>query len=132
VDARTAGDPQAIQRAVALLAQAQRPLLLAGGGIIDAEASKETVALAELLDMALVPSYGHTDAVPNSHPLYVGPPGGRGSGEAAEALHRADVILALGTRLNQATTHWNYRVINRETRIIQVDIDAQEDRKSVV
>ena len=126
VDARVAGDAQAIQRAVALLAQAQRPLLLVGGGVVDAEASTETVALAELLDMALVPSYGHTDAVPNSHPLYVGPPGGRGAGEAAEALHRADVILALGTRLNQATTHWNYRVINRETQIIQVDIDAQE------
>jgi len=126
VDARVAGDAQAIQRAVALLAQAQRPLLLVGGGVVDAEASTETVALAELLDMALVPSYGHTDAVPNSHPLYVGPPGGRGAGEAAEALHRADVILALGTRLNQATTLWNYRVINRETRIIQVDIDAQE------
>ena len=95
-----------------LLAQAQRPLLLAGGGVIDAEASNEAVALAELLDMALVPSYGHTDAVPNSHHLYVGPAGGRGSGEAAEAIHRADVILALGTRLNQSTTFWNYSVIN--------------------
>jgi acetolactate synthase-1/2/3 large subunit/sulfoacetaldehyde acetyltransferase len=126
VDARIAGDSQAIQRAVTLLAQAQRPLLLAGGGIIDAEASKEAVALAELLDMALVPSYGHTDAVPNSHHLYVGPPGGRGSGEASEALHRADVILALGTRLNQSTTFWDYRVINPQTRIVQVDIDAQE------
>jgi len=126
VDARLAGDAQAIQRAVTLLAQAQRPLLLAGGGIIDAEASKEAVALAELLDMALVPSYGHTDAVPNSHHLYVGPPGGRGSGEAAEALHRADVILALGTRLNQSTTFWDYRVIDRATRIVQVDIDARE------
>src|SRR5438132_916973 len=113
-------------RAPTLLAQAQRPLLLVGGGVIDAEASKEAVALAELLDMALVPSYGHTDAIPNSHHLYVGPPGGRGSGEAAEALRRADVILALGTRLNQATTFWDYRVINRETRIVQVDIDAQE------
>ena len=126
VDSRMAGDPQAIQRAVTLLAQAQRPLLLAGGGIIDAEASKEAVALAELLDMALVPSYGHPDAVPNSHHLYVGPPGGRGSGEAAEALHRADVIVALGTRLNQSTTFWDYRVINPQTRIVQVDIDAQE------
>jgi acetolactate synthase-1/2/3 large subunit/sulfoacetaldehyde acetyltransferase len=126
VDARSAGDAQAIQRAVTLLAQAQRPLLLAGGGIIDAEATKEAVALAELLDMALVPSYGHTDAVPNSHHLYVGPPGGRGSGEASEALHRADVILALGTRLNQSTTFWDYRVINPQTRIVQVDIDAQE------
>src|SRR3989475_947877 len=76
--------------------------------------------------MALVPTYGHTDAVPNSHHLYVGPPGGRGSAEAAEALHRADVILALGTRLNQPTTFWDYRVINRETQIVQVDIDARE------
>jgi acetolactate synthase-1/2/3 large subunit/sulfoacetaldehyde acetyltransferase len=126
VDARIAGDAEAIRRAVTILTQAQRPLLLVGGGVIDADASKETVALAELQDMALVPSYGHTDAIPNSHHLYVGPPGGRGSGEAAEALHRADVILALGTRLNQATTFWNYRVINRESRIVQVDIDAQE------
>ena len=76
--------------------------------------------------MALVPSYGHNDVVPNSHHLYVGPPGGRGSGEAAEALHRADVILALGTRLNQSTTFWDNRVINPQTRIVQVDIDAQE------
>ena len=126
VDARIAGDPQAIQRAATLLAQAQRPLLLVGGGVIDAEASKEAVALAELLDMALVPSYGHTDAIPNSHHLYVGPPGGRGSGEAAEALHRADVILGLGTRFNQATTYWDHRVIRPDTRLVQVDIDAQE------
>ena len=126
VDARIAGDPHAIERAVAVLTQAQRPVLLVGGGVIDAEASKEAVALAELLDMALVPSYGHTDAVPNSHHLYIGPPGGRGSGEAAEALHRADVILALGTRLTQATTFWDYRVINPATKIVQVDIDAQE------
>jgi acetolactate synthase-1/2/3 large subunit/sulfoacetaldehyde acetyltransferase len=126
VETRVGGDVQAIQRAATLLAQAERPLLLAGGGVVDAEASKEAVALAELLDMALVPSYGHTDAVPNSHHLYVGPPGGRGSAEAAEALHRADVILALGTRLNQATTFWDYRVIDPRTRIVQVDIDAQE------
>ncbi len=126
VDGRLAGDAQAIQRAAALLAQAQRPLLLAGGGVIDAEASAEAVALAELLDMALVPSYGHNDAVPNSHRLYVGAPGGRGAGETAEAIHRADVILALGTRLNQSTTSWNYSVINPQTRIVQVDIEAQE------
>src|SRR5437667_3644006 len=126
VHARIAGDAEAIRRAVTLLCAAQRPLLLVGGGVIDADASKEAVALAELLDMALVPSYGHTDAIPNSHHLYVGPPGGSGSGEAAEALRRADVILALGTRLNQATTFWDYRVINRETQIVQADIDAQE------
>ena len=126
VDSRIEGDAQAVQQAARLLAEAQRPLLLAGGGIIDSEASDEAVALAEHLDMAMVPSYGHNDVVPNRHRLYVGPPGGRGSGEAAEAMHRADVILALGSRLNQSSTSWNYSVIQPQTRIVQVDIDAQE------
>jgi acetolactate synthase-1/2/3 large subunit/sulfoacetaldehyde acetyltransferase len=126
VDSRIEGDAQAVQQAVRLLAEAQRPLLLAGGGIIDSEASDEAVALAEHLDMAMVPSYGHNDVVPNSHRLYVGPPGGRGSAEAAEAMHRADVILALGSRLNQGSTSWNDSVIQPQTRIVQVDIDAQE------
>jgi acetolactate synthase-1/2/3 large subunit/sulfoacetaldehyde acetyltransferase len=126
VDSRLAGDAHAIARAATLLAQAERPLLLAGGGIIDSEASAVAVELAEFLDMAVVPSYGHNDAVPNSHPLYIGPPGARGASEAAEALQRADVILALGTRLNQPTTFWNYSVLSPQTRIIQVDIDAQE------
>lgn len=126
VDSRIEGDAQAMQRAVALLTQAERPVLLAGGGVVDAEATEEAVALAELLGMGMVPSYGHNDAVPNSHRLYVGPPGGRGSGEAAQALYRADVILALGSRLNQGTTFWNDRVITPRSRIIQVDVDAQE------
>jgi acetolactate synthase-1/2/3 large subunit/sulfoacetaldehyde acetyltransferase len=126
VDQRTPGDPAAIERAAQLLASAQRPVLLAGGGVIDAEAGAELVSLAELLDMALVPSYGHNDAVPNSHRLFVGAAGGRGAAETAQAINRADVLLALGTRLNQATTHWNYSVVNRSSKIIQVDIDAQE------
>ena len=126
VDARIEGDQRAVQQAANAIAQARRPLLLAGGGIIDSEAGAEAVELAELLDMAMVPSYGHNDAVPNSHRLYVGPPGGRGSGEAGEAINQADVILALGTRMSQGTTGWNYNVINPETQILQVDIDAGE------
>jgi len=126
IDGRIAGDAQAIERAAALLRQAERPLLLAGGGVIDSEASADAVALAESLDMALIPSYGHNDAVPNGHRLYVGIPGRRGSGEAAEAIHRADVILALGARLSQASTSWNYGTVNQRTRIIQVNIEAQE------
>ena len=126
VEDRIEGDQRAVQQAANAIAQARRPLLLAGGGIIDSEAGVEAVELAELLDMAMVPSYGHNDAVPNSHRLYVGPPGGRGAGEAAEAINEADVILALGTRISQGTTGWNFNVINPETRILQVDIDAQE------
>lgn len=126
VAGRVQGDREAVQRAAALLARAARPLLLAGGGVVDAEATAEAVALAELLGMALVPAYGHNDAVPNSHPLYVGMPGRRGAAEAGEAIHRADVILALGSRLSQSSTSWDYSIVNRETRIVQVDIDARE------
>ena len=126
VNGRVEGDAQAIQQAVELLRSAKRPVLLAGGGVVDSEASDDAVELAELLDMTLVPSYGHNDAIPNSHRLYIGPPGGRGSGEAAIAITQADVILALGTRINQGSTSWNYNVVNRETKIIQVDIDSQE------
>ena len=123
---RTGGDVQAIAQAAALLAQAQRPLILAGGGVVDSDSTEFAVALAERLDMAVVPSYGHNDAFPNSHRLYVGPPGGRGATEALQAMNRADVILALGTRINQGSTGWDYSVINPETKIIQVDIDPFE------
>lgn len=123
---RTAGDAEAVAQAAALLAGAQRPLILAGGGVVDSEATDFAVALAERLDMAVVPSYGHNDAFPNSHRLYVGPPGGRGATEALQAMNRADVILALGTRINQGSTGWDYSVINPDTKIIQVDIDPYE------
>src|SRR5262249_16004295 len=53
-------------------------------------------------------------------------PGNRGAPEALEAINHADAILALGSRLNQHSTHWNYSVLDRKTRIVQVDIDAHE------
>jgi acetolactate synthase-1/2/3 large subunit/sulfoacetaldehyde acetyltransferase len=126
VTTRTQGDREAVARAAAVLSKAERPVLLVGGGVVDSEATAEAVALAERFDMALIPSYGHNDAVPNSHRLYIGIPGNRGAPEAMEAIHRADVLLALGSRLNQHSTHWNSSIVNPQTRIIQVDIDPQE------
>ena len=126
VDPKTSGDIQAVNQAAQLLLSAKRPLMLAGGGVVDGEASAEAVHLAEILDMAMVPSYGHHDAIPNSHPNYIGPPGGRGSGEAHEAMNKADLILALGTKINQASSSWDYSVISQDTRIIQIDIDPVE------
>ena len=126
IDHRIGGDPLAVERAARLLAQARRPVLLAGGGVIDSEASEEAVALAEALDMAIVASWGHHDAVPNSHRLYVGPPGFRGAPEAVEAVQRADVVLAFGSRLNQNSTFWNHSVIPAAARIVQVEIDPHQ------
>ena len=66
VNTRVEGDALAVQQAVALLKQARQPLIIAGGGVIDSDASADAVALAESLDMALVPSYGHNDACPTA------------------------------------------------------------------
>lgn len=126
VQARVQGDREAVQRAAELLSKAERPVLIAGGGVVDGDATAEAVALAERLEMALIPAYGHNDAVPNSHRLYIGIPGNRGAPEAMEAIHHADVILALGSKLNQHSTHWDTSVINPQTKIIQVDIDVLE------
>lgn len=123
---RMRGDDEAVREAAKLLAGAERPVLLAGSGVIDSEATPEAVKLAEALGMALIPAYGHNDALPNSHALYIGTPGGRGAGEAAEAIYRADVLLALGSRLSQSSTGWDNGTINPATSIIQVDIDASE------
>jgi len=120
------GDRAAIARAATLLAHAERPLLIAGGGVIDSDAGDDAVKLAEMLDMALIPSYGHSDSLPNSHPLFIGMPGWRGSPEAHDAIHHADVVLALGSRLSQSTTAWNNSILNPATKIIQVDIDSAE------
>jgi thiamine pyrophosphate-dependent acetolactate synthase large subunit-like protein len=123
---RMRGDDEAVRAAAALLLKAERPLLLAGSGVIDSEASAEAVKLGEMLDMALIPAYGHNDALPNSHPLYIGIPGWRGAEEAAEAMYRADVILALGSRLSQSSTGWDASIVNPATKIVQVDIESAE------
>ena len=123
---RVRGDDEAVRSAAALLLKAERPLLLAGSGVIDSGSDGRRVKLAEMLDMALVPAYGHNDALPNSHPLYIGIPGWRGAPEAAEAIYRADAVLALGSRLSQSSTGWDNSIVNPSSKIIQVDIEAAE------
>ena len=105
--------PDAIREAVRLLRQAQRPLLLVGGGVSWAEANDLVVRLGEQYAIPMITAYGRNDAVPNAHPLYVGPLGRAGSPEAAAACRRADLILVIGSRLGHFTTHFDHRYIVR-------------------
>jgi len=118
--------PGAIREAVRLLQHAQRPLLLAGGGVTRAEANDVLVRLAERHGIPMITSYGRNDAVPNDHPLYIGPLGRAGSPEAAAACKRADVLVAAGSRLAQFTTHFDDRYIKPETAIVQIDIEGRD------
>jgi acetolactate synthase-1/2/3 large subunit/sulfoacetaldehyde acetyltransferase len=118
--------PDAIREAVRRLRQAERPILLVGGGVTWAGAGDLVVRLAEQASIPMINAYGRNDAVPSAHPLYVGPLGRAGSPEAATACTRADLVLAVGSRLAQFTTHFDDRYIRAGTPIVQVDIEGRD------
>jgi acetolactate synthase-1/2/3 large subunit/sulfoacetaldehyde acetyltransferase len=118
--------PEAIREAARLLGRAQRPLLLVGGGVTWAGAGDLVGRLSERYAIPMITAYGRNDAVSNAHPLYVGPLGRAGSPEAAAACRRADLLLAVGTRLGHFTTHFDDRYVRPETAIVQIDIEGRD------
>jgi thiamine pyrophosphate-dependent acetolactate synthase large subunit-like protein len=116
----------AIHEAATLLRQAQRPILLVGGGVSWADANDLVLRLSEEYAVPTITAYGRNDAVPNTHPLYIGPLGRAGSPEAAAACRRADLILAIGSRLAHFTTHFDHRYIVPGTPIVQINIDGRD------
>ncbi|AWI88070.1 sulfoacetaldehyde acetyltransferase [Methylobacterium sp. DM1] len=122
---RPTGGRQAIAEAAALLSKAQFPVILNGAGVVIGDAIQESVALAERLDAPVACGYQHNDSFPGSHPLAVGPLGYNGSKAAMELIAKADVVLALGTRLNPFSTLPGYGIDYwpKDAKIIQVDIN---------
>lgn len=120
---RSAADPDLVERAVRLLAGAERPLIIAGGGVKASRSHGALLALAETLNAPVALSPGHGDAIPCAHPLYAGQVGPRGNVVASTLAREADVILALGTRLGFNTTFYSWENISSAAKIIQVDIE---------
>lgn len=122
---RPAGGAEAIKNAAELLSSAMFPVILSGAGVILAGAIPATAALAEKLDSPVCSNYQHNDSFPGSHPLACGPLGYNGSKAAMDLVAKADVVLALGTRLNPFSTLPGYGVDYwpKEAKIIQVDIN---------
>ncbi|MBI4245687.1 MAG: thiamine pyrophosphate-binding protein [Candidatus Rokubacteria bacterium] len=118
--------PDAVREAARLLGQAERPLLLVGGGVTRADANDLVVRLSERYAIPIITAYGRNDAVPNAHPLYVGPLGRAGAPEAAAACRRADLLLVVGSRLAHFTTHFDDRYIRPGTSIVQIDVDSRD------
>jgi acetolactate synthase-1/2/3 large subunit/sulfoacetaldehyde acetyltransferase len=115
--------PELLERAAALLRSAERPLILAGGGVKNGRHHAAVLALAELLGAPVATSPGHGDAVPCEHPLYAGQVGPRGNAVASDLARDADVILALGTRLGFNTTFYSHDHLSRTARLIQVEAE---------
>jgi len=123
---RSSGGSDAISRAAALLSEARFPVILNGAGVVLGDAIGASIQLAEKLDSPVCCNYQHNDAFPGSHPLAAGPLGYNGSKAAMELIAKADVVLALGTRLNPFSTLPGYGIDYwpKGAKIIQVDINA--------
>jgi sulfoacetaldehyde acetyltransferase len=122
---RPSGGEDAISQAAALLSDAKFPVLLNGAGVVIGGAIDASMKLAERLDAPVCCGYQHNDAFPGSHPLFAGPLGYNGSKAGMELIAKADVVLALGTRLNPFSTLPGYGIDYwpKDAKIIQVDIN---------
>jgi sulfoacetaldehyde acetyltransferase len=122
---RPAGGAMAIAEAAKLLSDAKFPVILSGAGVVIGGAISDCVALAERLDAPVCSGYQHNDSFPGSHALAAGPLGYNGSKAAMELIAKADVVLALGTRLNPFSTLPGYGIDYwpKDAAIIQVDIN---------
>ena len=122
---RPTGGEDAIDAAAKMLSEAEFPVLLNGAGVVIGGAITESMKLAERLDAPVCCGYQHNDAFPGSHPLFAGPLGYNGSKAGMELIAKADVVLALGTRLNPFSTLPGYGIDYwpKDAKIIQVDIN---------
>ncbi|OCW78261.1 sulfoacetaldehyde acetyltransferase [Pelagibacteraceae bacterium GOM-A1] len=122
---RQGGGKDAVDRAAKLLSDAKFPVILSGAGVVIGDAINDCKKLAEKLDAPVCNGYQHNDSFPGSHPLAVGPLGYNGSKAAMELISKADVVLALGTRLNPFSTLPGYGIDYwpKDATIIQVDMN---------
>ncbi|UWQ20574.1 sulfoacetaldehyde acetyltransferase [Jannaschia sp. W003] len=123
---RSPGGRQSIRQAAELLSSAKFPVILNGAGVVLSEGGIDASRrLAERLDAPVCVGYQHNDAFPGSHPLFAGPLGYNGSKAAMELIAKADVVLALGTRLNPFSTLPGYGIDYwpRDAKVIQVDLN---------
>ena len=114
---------ETIEKASQMIFNAKNPVIIIGGGIKNSEGQSEVLALAEKLNVPIIMSPGHGDAISFSHPLNAGQMGPRGNVVASRLAKEADVILALGTRLGFNSTFFSYDNININSSIIQVELE---------
>jgi acetolactate synthase I/II/III large subunit len=124
-----APDRERIREAARLLAQARRPVLYVGGGVIKAGGHAELLALAELAQAPVTTTLMARGAFPDTHPLALGMPGMHGCYTAVAALQEADLLVALGSRFDDRVTGRLADFAPR-ARVVHADIDPAEIGKN--
>mgnify|MGYP001330080429 FL=1 len=122
-------DMQNTARAVELLLSAQKPIILAGGGVIISSAFAELQSIAELLMIPVVTTFKGKGAFPENHPLSLGPIGMHGHAEANKLMTEADCVLAIGTRFSDRSVG-TFEEFEKNLKIIHMDVDPAEIGKN--
>lgn len=130
--AKTDPESEEIDFAAAVLAQAKRPVLVAGHGIRLANACPELVTLAERCAIPVVTSYLGIDVIETGHQNYIGRIGTKGTRAGNLALQNSDLVLSVGSRLSVSSVGHEYALFAREAKVIVVDIDPSEHKKKTI
>jgi len=123
-------DAAAVRAAAALLAGAERPIILAGNGVIQSGASRELTALAECATAPVITTLHGLGAFPHDHPLSLGMPGMHGWVHVNRAIQRCDVLLNVGSRFDDRVTG-KVSAFAPHAKIVHVDVDPSEIGKLV-
>ena len=122
---RPAPEPERVREAARILSQAERPVIVAGGGVTASGAEAELVRLAEMLNIPVATGLNAKGCIPENHPLSVGVVGSYSRWSANRVVSEADLVLFVGSHTgSQITLDW--RVPAEGTPVIQIDIDASE------
>jgi acetolactate synthase-1/2/3 large subunit len=121
---------RAVEAALALLRDAERPLIIAGGGSLRSGATADLVAFAEQTGIPVIGAFRRLDVFPNDHPLSLGSLSFGTPAAMVERARSADVVLAIGTRLAELTT-MGYTVPSPDAALIHVDISPEETGRSL-
>lgn len=119
-----------ISEAANLLAKAERPIILAGGGVITAEASDELIQMSDLLMAPVTTTFMGKGSFPENHPLSLGSIGMHGNPAANKLIGEADVLLAVGTRFSDRATA-NLDSFAPDAKKIHIEIDNAEINKNI-
>jgi len=124
------GHPNKINEAVRLIARSQRPVIYAGGGILNAAASQELLALAEIISAPVTNTFMGLSSFPGDHPLFLGMLGLHGTRAANLAVNNSDLLIALGARFDDRVTG-KIAEFAPGAGVVHVDIDPAEIGKNV-
>ncbi|MGC9105956.1 MAG: acetolactate synthase large subunit [Thermoprotei archaeon] len=124
-------DKVAIKKAAELLVNAERPIILAGTGVVWSNATREVLELAEILQCPIVSTLPGKSAIPHDHPLYLGPMGYYGRVEASFAALESDVMLLVGARLSDRTFTSYDEMIETGKKFIMINIDPTDTERAI-